>query len=157
ALREGAVGDPLAALTRIRATTAPDALAGGLVQLLAGDVVAAAASLRRARDRGDTSPTVAVAAHLALAVATFLAGPPDPEPAGELERAAAALDVPFLTRLCHAAYGMVTGDGDLVAGVVADCEHRGDRAGAAVAAVLGALGAVWGPGAPRPVGPEAVE
>jgi DNA-binding SARP family transcriptional activator len=65
--------------------------------------------------------------------------------------------VPFLTRLCHAAYGMITGDGDLVAAVVADCDHRGDRAGAALAAVLGALGAVWGPGAPRPVGPDVVE
>jgi DNA-binding SARP family transcriptional activator len=156
-LREVAFGDPMAALARIRATTAPDALAGGVVQLIAGDVAAAMATLRRARDRSDTSPTVAMAAELALVVATFVAGGTDAEAADELDRAAAALDVPFLTRLCHAAYGMVTGDDDVVAGAVNECEHRGDAAGAAIAAVLGALGRVWGPGATRAVGPEVVE
>jgi DNA-binding SARP family transcriptional activator len=157
ALREGAVGDPLAALTRIRATTAADALAGGVLQLLAGDVTAATAALRRARDRSDTSPTVAVASELGLVVARFLAGQPDAEAADELERAAAALDVPFLARLCRAAYGMVTGAGDLVEGAIADCDQRGDRAGAAVAGVLGALGAVWGDGAAWLVGPQVGE
>ncbi len=65
--------------------------------------------------------------------------------------------MPFLTRLCRAAYGMVTGSDDLVAGAIADCEHSGDRVGAAAAGVLGALAAVWGPGAPGPVDPEVVE
>ena len=68
-----------------------------------------------------------------------------------------ALEIPFLTRLCRAAYGMVTGSDDLVAGAIADCEHSGDRVGAAAAGVLGALSAVWGPGAPRLVDPEVVE
>ena len=157
ALREALVGDPVAALRRVGAAGGPDVLAGGLIQLLAGDVAGAAASLQLARDRSDASPTVAMAAELGLLVARFLAGDPDPESADELERAAVALEIPFLTRLCRAAYGMVTGSDDLVAGAIAECEHSGDRVGAAVAGVLGALAGVWGPGGPRLVEPDVVE
>jgi DNA-binding SARP family transcriptional activator len=157
ALREALVGDPVAALRRVGATGSPDVLAGGLIQLLAGDVTGARGTLQLARDRADASPTVAMAAELGVLIARFLAGDADPEAADELERAAVALEIPFLTRLCRAAYGMVTGSSDLIAGAIADCDHTGDHVGAAAAGVLGSLAAVWGPGAPSHVGPEVVE
>jgi DNA-binding SARP family transcriptional activator len=157
ALREALVGDPIAALRRVGATAGPDVLAGGLIQLIAGDVSGARDTLQLARDHTEASPTVAMAAELGLLVARFLGGDPDPESADELERAAVALDIPFLTRLCRAAYGMVTGSDDLISGAIADCEHSGDQVGAAAAGVLAALAAVWGPRAPGPVDPIVVE
>ncbi|MET0145818.1 MAG: AAA family ATPase [Ilumatobacteraceae bacterium] len=151
-IREAVVGDPLLAAAQATTQTAADVLAGGVAHLLAGDVDSARPALRRARDRADASPTVAVGAQLGLVIAEFLAGDGDAISADEVERAASALDVPFLARLCRATCGMVTGSRELIASTVAECEANGDTIGAAVTAVLGAIAIGWGPG-PRPAPP----
>ena len=157
ALRDAVVNDPVTALTTVSNRSAHELLAAGVCRLLAGEVRFASTVLRRARDRADASPTVSVAADLALLVAAHLMGTADPVAADDLERTATALDLPFLVRLCRAAAGMVTGALDLIDEAVEDSHRAGDAGGAAAAAVFGTLARVWGPAAPAPVTAGALE
>ncbi len=88
---------------------------------------------------------------------SHLAGDADPVAADDLERAATALDIPFLVRLCRAAGGMVTGAFDLVDAVVDDSDRTGDEIGAALAALCAAIARAWGPAAPTPVTSDALD
>jgi DNA-binding SARP family transcriptional activator len=157
ALRDAVVSDPISAIAPLGQGSPHELLAAGVSQLLAGEVDIAQVTLRRAADRADASPTVSVAVQLAALVAAHLAGVADPLAADDLERAANAIDVPFLARLSRAAAGMVTGALELIEHAVIECEHAGDHAGAAAAALCDALARVWGPAAPAPVTAEAVE
>ena len=139
ALRDAAAGDPVAAVGSLGNRSAHDLLALGVARLLAADVAGASEALRRARDRSDASPTVGLAASIALLVATHLAGSATPAQADDLERTASALDVPFLSRLARAAAGLVNGSVQQVEEVVAECDRAGDDAGAAIAATLATL------------------
>jgi DNA-binding SARP family transcriptional activator len=114
--------------------------------VLKGEVGTARTILHQVRDRPDVSAVVAIAAGLGDLVAAVLDGSASVDEAAELERTAAALDVPFLARMCRAAAAMVTGTVDDIAAVVAECDRAGDSTGAAAAAVLGELAAVWGRG-----------
>jgi DNA-binding SARP family transcriptional activator len=144
-LRDAAFGDLAAAAAD--GHTPPDRLAAGIVRLLGGEVRAAAGMLRVARDDPDASPAVSVVASLGHLVASYLAGTASVTDADSLERSATLLEMPFLTRLCRAAAGMVTGNTAGVDDVVADCARAGDDVGAAIAAAFGALAAAWA-GAP---------
>ena len=93
--------------------------------------------------RADASPALALAAGLGHVVVTYLSGTVGGGDLDELERAAALVEVPFLTRLCRAAAATVTDDAAMVAAVVEDCDRAGDDVGAAVAATLGSLAAAW--------------
>ena len=99
--------------------------------------------MRAARDAPDASPALALAAGLGHVVVTYLSGTVGGGDLDELERAAALVEVPFLTRLCRAAAATVTDDAAMVAAVVDDCDRAGDDVGAAVAATLGSLAAAW--------------
>jgi DNA-binding SARP family transcriptional activator len=157
ALRDAVVNDPVIATSALTDRTAPEMLASGVCQLLAGEVAAAEVALRRARDRPDASPTVALAAELGLLVAAHLAGTSRPLAADDLERSAIALDVPFLVRLSRAVAGMVSGALPLLRDVVDDSERVGDQLGAAFAATFDVLARVWGPAAPADVASDALE
>jgi DNA-binding SARP family transcriptional activator len=157
ALRDAVVQDPTSAAAGLSNRSAHELLARGLSELLAGEVSSAALALQRARDRADASPTVSLAAGLGLLVASYLAGVVDPVAADDLERAATALDIPFLVRLCRAAGGMVTGALDLVDAVVDDSDRTGDEIGAALAALCAAIARAWGPAAPTPVTSDALD
>jgi DNA-binding SARP family transcriptional activator len=126
-----------------------DRLAAGIVRLLGGDVRVAAGLLRLTRDDPDASPALSVAASLGHLVASYLAGRATAADADCLERSATLLEMPFLTRLCRAAAGMVTDHPALVDDVVADCVRGGDVVGAAIAAAFGSLAAAWGGSAAR--------
>jgi DNA-binding SARP family transcriptional activator len=156
-LRDAVVQDPTTATAGLSNRSAHELLAGGVSQLLAGDVGSATLTLQRARDRADASPTVSLAADLGLLVASYLAGVEDPVAADDLERAATTLDIPFLVRLCRAAGGMVTGALDLVDAVVDDSDQAGDETGAAFAALCATIARAWGPTAPAPVTTDALD
>ena len=141
ALRDAAFGE--LATVIVDARSPHDDLARGVVKLLAGDVRAAGRLLRAARDAPDASPALALAAGLGHVVVTYLSGTVGGGDLDELERAAALVEVPFLTRLCRAAAATVTDDAAMVAAVVEDCDRAGDDVGAAVAATLGSLAAAW--------------
>ena len=142
-LREAVAGDPVAAAASLAPRSAHDLLAVGVARLVAGDVRAAIDSLGRARDRAEASPTVALAAAIALLVAEHLAGTTRPSATDDIEREAAAADVPFLTRLARAAAGFATGSVELIDAAVGDCDTAGDELGGALGATLAVSAAVW--------------
>ena len=146
-LREAVAGDPVAAAGSLSPRTAHDLMAVGVARLVAGDVRAAIDALGRARDGADTSPTVALAAAIALLVAEHLAGSAHGSSADDLEREAAAVDVPFLTRVARAAAGLATGSVELIDAAVADCDTAGDELGGALGAALAVTAGAWS-GAP---------
>jgi DNA-binding SARP family transcriptional activator len=142
-VRDAVRGGPLADTDLLGTRSTYELLAVGLASLLRGEIAAARATLHDVRQRPDVSAVVAIAASLGDVVAAELDGSASIEVAAELERAAAALDVPFLARMCRAAAAMVTGAVDDIAAVVAECDRVGDSVGAAGAAVLGELATVW--------------
>lgn len=142
ALRDAVHGDHATAAA-LAAVTANDLLAIGLSRLLAGDVRGAAEPLRSARNRADASPTTVVAAEIALLVAGFLGGWAAPSDLASVDHAAAAIEVPFLSRLARAAVGLVTGSRAALDQVAAECSRVGDAAGRAVVDVLAALHEAW--------------
>ena len=149
ALRDAVCGGPLADADVLSGRSTHEILAKGLVALLRGEVRIAEPLLREARDRPDASPVVSLTANLGHVIAGSLGRTATAEDAADLERTAIAVDVPFLSRLCRAAAAMVNGTIRDIVAVVDDSERAGDQAGAAVAAVLGELAAVWRPnGAP---------
>ncbi len=143
ALREAAVGDPVSAAASLTPRVAHDLLAIGIARLVAADVRAAAENLTRARDRAESSPTVALAAAIALLVADHLAGSSTASAADDVEREAAAVDVPFLTRLARAAAGLVTGSTEQIDAAVGGCDRAGDELGGSLAAALGVVAFAW--------------
>jgi DNA-binding SARP family transcriptional activator len=151
ALRDAACGGPLADADALGGRSTLELLAKGLVSLLRGEVRAAGPYLREARERPDASAVVSLVADLGFVVASALARTATPDDADDLERSALAVDVPFLGRISRAAAVMVRGSMSDIEAVVEDCERAEDHAGAAVAAVLGSLAAVWRP-LPTPSG-----
>ncbi len=145
-VRDAVRGGPLADIELLSARSTYELLAAGVAGLLKGEISTARPTLHQVRDRPDVSAVVAIAAGLGDLVGAVLDGTASVDDATDLERTAAALDVPFLGRLCRAAAAMVTGTVDDIAAVVAECDRVGDGAGAAGAAVLGELAAAWGSG-----------
>ncbi len=145
ALRDAVVSDPVAAIVGLGDGSARDLLARGLAELLAGDIRRADLTLQRARDGRDASPTLSVAAGVGLVIAAHLAGTAQPLEGDDLERAATALEVPFLIRMARAAAGLAAGSVELIEGVAEESEREGDAAGAAAEWVLAAIAAAWSP------------
>jgi DNA-binding SARP family transcriptional activator len=143
-LREAVVGDPVAAANGLAPRTAHDLLAVGVALLVAAEVRNASDMLTRARDRAEASPPVALAAAIALLVTDHLAGVSTATAAVDVEREAAVVDVPFLTRLARAAAGLVTGSGEQIDAAVDECDRAGDVLGATLGAALAVAGYAWG-------------
>jgi DNA-binding SARP family transcriptional activator len=143
AIRDAVASDPVAAKATIGGSSAVDGLAGGLCELLAGDVRAARATLQSVRDRADASATVALGSDMALLVARFLGGERDTEAADTVEQAAAASAIPFLQRLAHAIGALMWATPEQCSAVVRRCDAAGDEFGAALASALADLAAAW--------------